>query len=406
MACVQDNAIVGVRSLHARLAQDAAYRTKGSSNLERRWGDSSLLIKHSYSSLHFRPRTRLFDIEKDHSRCMIHSILTLYAMIHKDYTVGWICAVQTEYVVACELLDQEHPLLPNASPYDNNAYTLGSIGNHNVVIASLPKGKYGIASAATVAKDMLRSFESIRIGLMVGIGGGAPSEKHDIRLGDVVVGSPTGKTGGVIHYEFGKTIQDKKFESTGSLNSPPTVLLTALTKLSALHERRGNRIAELVSKMIAENQRLKAKYGNQGAENDRLYESSYTHLDAGRKCEISCSSSSPPLIKRLQRSLDPDDPVVHFGLIASADKLMKNATIRDSLIKEYDVLCFEMEAAGLMDNFPCIVIRGICDYSDTHKNDIWQGYAAATAAVYAKELLLTIPGSEVIKDPPAVEIIG
>jgi nucleoside phosphorylase len=353
-----------------------------------------------------KPRTRGSDIEKYLSRCTIYSILTLYAMIHKDYTVGWICAVQTEYVVACELLDQEHPLLPKASLLDNNTYTLGSIGNHNIVIASLPKGKYGIASAATVAKDMLRSFESIRIGLLVGIGGGAPSDKHDIRLGDVVVGSPTGKTGGVIHYEFGKAIQDRKFEFTGSLNSPPTVFLTALTKLSALHERKGNRIAESVSMMIAKNQRLKGKYRNQGAGNDRLYESPYTHSDAGQKCEISCSSSSPPLIKRLERSLDQDDPVVHYGLIASADRVMENAMIRDNLTKEHDVLCFETEAAGLMDNFPCIVIRGICDYSDTHKNDMWQGFAAATAAVYAKELLLTMPGSEVIKDPPAVEIVG
>ena len=27
----------------------------------------------------------------------------------EDYHVGWICAIQTEYVVACELLDQEYP---------------------------------------------------------------------------------------------------------------------------------------------------------------------------------------------------------------------------------------------------------------------------------------------------------
>ena len=55
------------------------------------------------------------------------------------------------------------------------------------------------------------------------------------------------------------------------------------------------------------------------------------------------------------------------------------------------VLCVEMEAAGLMDDFPCLVIRGICDYADSHKNKRWQPYAAATAAAYAKELLSTIP---------------
>ena len=61
--------------------------------------------------------------------------------------------------------------------------------------------------------------------------------------------------------------------------------------------------------------------------------------------------------------------MVYYGLIASADKLMKDAIARDQLIKEHDILCFEMEAAGLMNNFPCVAIRGICDYSDSHKND-------------------------------------
>src|SRR5271155_3004567 len=101
----------------------------------------------------------------------------------QDYQVGWICAVQTEYVVACELLDEEHPSQPRSSPHDNNAYTFGRIGHHNVVIACLPRGRYGITSAASVARDMLHSFPSMQFGLMVGIGGGAPSERHDIRLG-------------------------------------------------------------------------------------------------------------------------------------------------------------------------------------------------------------------------------
>ena len=153
-------------------------------------------------------------------------------------------------MAACELLDEEHLSLPTSSVHDDNAYTLGHIGDHHIVIACLPKGRYGIASAASVAKDMLRSFESIRIGLMVGIGGGAPSDKHDIRLGDVVVGYPVKKEGGVVPYNFGKAIQDQEFERTGSLNSPPTVLLTALNKLSVHHERKGSRIAESVQMMI------------------------------------------------------------------------------------------------------------------------------------------------------------
>ncbi|OJJ79090.1 uncharacterized protein ASPGLDRAFT_1070745 [Aspergillus glaucus CBS 516.65] len=82
-----------------------------------------------------------------------------------------------------------------------------------------------------------------------------------------------------------------------------------------------------------------------------------------------------------------DNPAIHYDLIASANQLMKDASIRDRLAAEKDVLCFEMEAAGLMNHFPCLVICGICDYSDSHKNKDWQGYAAMTAAAYARDLL-------------------
>jgi nucleoside phosphorylase len=82
-------------------------------------------------------------------------------------------------------------------PYDNNDYTLGRIGKHNVAIAVLPNGEYGTSSAAGVARDMLHSFLNIRIRLMVGIGGGALTPKHDIRLGDIVVSAPRDGKGGV-----------------------------------------------------------------------------------------------------------------------------------------------------------------------------------------------------------------
>jgi nucleoside phosphorylase len=90
-------------------------------------------------------------------------------------------------------------------------------------------------------------------------------------------------------------------------------------------------------------------------------------------------------------------PAIHYGLIASGDQVMRHGTTRDRLRRELNVLCFEMEAAGLMDSFPCLIIRGICDYADSHKNKHWQPYAAATAAAYAKELLCLIPGNPVIE---------
>ena len=113
-----------------------------------------------------------------------------------DYSVGWICAVEAELVAAQAFLDEDHGV-PNHIPVnDNNNYVLGRIGNHNVVIAALPHWEYGLVNAATVARDMVRSFPNVRIGLLVGIGGGAPT-KHDIRLGDIVVSSAGYGNGGV-----------------------------------------------------------------------------------------------------------------------------------------------------------------------------------------------------------------
>ena len=98
---------------------------------------------------------------------------------------------------------------------------------------------------------------------------------------------------------------------------------------------------------------------------------------------------------------------MHYGTIASGNQVMKSAVVRDKVSSKLSgVLCFEMEAAGLMNNFPCLVIRGICDYADSHKNNQWQAYAAGTAAAYAKELLSAIPAAHVMKTRRAEEAMS
>ncbi|KAF4452328.1 purine and uridine phosphorylase, partial [Fusarium albosuccineum] len=138
-----------------------------------------------------------------------------------DYTVGWICALPTEGIAAQAFFDEKHQGPQFQATNDTNNCTFGRIGAHNVVIAVLPMGEYGTASASSVASHMLRSFPNVRIGLMVGIGGGAPSPTHDIRLGDVVVSVPSGGQGGVFQYDFGKSIQERSFQHTRSLDQPP-----------------------------------------------------------------------------------------------------------------------------------------------------------------------------------------
>ena len=158
----------------------------------------------------------------------------------ENYIIGWICAISTEYVAAKAFLDELHEPPEYLPTHDNNDYTLGRVGKHNIVIAVLPDGEYGTSSAASVAKDMLRSFPNVRIGLMVGIGGGAPSPKHDIRLGDIVVSAPRDGKGGVFQYDFGKTIQKQSFQPTGFLDQPPMILRAAVNGLKAYYESEGH----------------------------------------------------------------------------------------------------------------------------------------------------------------------
>ena len=299
--------------------------------------------------------------------------------------------------VAKAMLDEIHPDLPTSSN-DQNTYVLGRIRAHNVVVACLPSGVHGTTSAATVAIQMLSTFRSIRFGLMVGIGGGVPSKYADIRLGDVVVSKPIGDFGGVVQYDFGKTVAQGVFERTSRLNRPPQILLTAIARLQADGMMKASLIPEFLSEMIATYPKMRAEFTYRGQEQDRLFEPSSDHHGLDNvcdNCEISGQVTRP--------ARDRDDPAIHYGLIASGNQVIKHGGTRDKLGQELGILCFEMEAAGLMDNFPCLVIRGICDYADSHENKQWQGYAAATAAAYAKELLSVIHSNQVEETPAVVD---
>lgn len=308
---------------------------------------------------------------------------------HNDYTIAWICALPPEIAAAEAMMDERHSSLPT-NPNDDNTYILGRIHDHNIIIACLPSGIYGTTSAATSAAQIQFTFRSIRCGLMVGIGGGVPSKKADIRLGDVVVSKPMGGFGGVVQYDYGKAVSGNRFEHTGVLNKPPPVLLTAISRLQAAHMSRASQISNLLSETISRNPTMRDRFTYRGARQDLLFDSEYDHRESENTCD-KCDTS-----RLVARSTRPGhDPVIHYGLIASGNQVVKRGRTRDELAREIDILCFEMEAAGLMDNFPCLVIRGICDYADSHKNKQWQEYAAATAAAYAKELLSVIPAKQI-----------
>ncbi|KAJ5973626.1 purine and uridine phosphorylase [Penicillium waksmanii] len=313
---------------------------------------------------------------------------------HDDYTVAWICALPIEMAAAKAMLEEVHTDLP-IHPSDTNQYILGRIGPHNIVLACLPHNVYGTTSAAVVATHILYAFRRIRIGLMVGIGGGVPSKKIDMRLGDVVVSSPTGHFGGVIQHDLGRNIGNR-IQMTGSLNKPPPALLAAIARLRTEHLIADNKITHHIDKMLEKNPSMRSSYACLDSEQDQLFEAEYDHFGSAATCEA-CDPERK--IERPPRSTSC--PKIHYGLIASGNQVIRHGMTRDRLAEEFDVLCFEMEAAGLMDNFPCLVIRGICDYADSHKNKVWQGYAAATAAGYAKDLLSVVSVAQVYSTPIA-----
>ncbi|KAL4789001.1 hypothetical protein BDV19DRAFT_395460 [Aspergillus venezuelensis] len=308
------------------------------------------------------------------------------ALRHDDYTVAWICALPLEMAAAKIMLDKHHPTLAQPET-DHNTYILGNVGNHNVVVACLPSGVYGITSAAIVLAQMLPTFPCLRFVLMVGIGGGVPNGKNDIRLGDVVVSVPTATSGGVIQYDYGKTVHDGRLHRTGSLNKPPQYLLTAISQIRCETMVQGSqtpREKQEFTKLLDQGQESNELFRR--PVKDWLFKPSYDHPRKNPDCSL-CDESQ--LVVRTPRVIN--EPMIHYGLIASGNQVMKDARTRDTIGKDLDILCFEMEAAGLMDQRPCLVIRGICDYSDSHKHKEWQGYAALTAATYAGLLLSKVP---------------
>jgi nucleoside phosphorylase len=253
---------------------------------------------------------------------------------------------------------------------------------------------------------MLHSFPNVRICLMVGVGGGVPSTEHDIRLGDVVVSVPRNRHGGVFQYDFGKDIQNQVFRQTASLNRPPKVLLTALSGLKTQYRRRPRQLEKAINLILGQEVAKREGLSRRQPSTDILYRSEFVH-PPGKKsgCAEACSTDSSHWIRRCER-ITPQSPVVYYGLIASANQVMKNALVRDKLAAENDVLCFEMEGAGLMNQFPCLVIRGICDYSDSHKNKEWQGYAALAAAAYAKDLLYQVAPNKIEAEEKIGDILS
>jgi nucleoside phosphorylase len=269
----------------------------------------------------------------------------------------------------------------------------------------------GNVPAASLANSMVTTFPCIKFGLLVGIGGGVPSRNNKIRLGDVVVSTPVGTYSGVVKWDFGKVKGIDKFERTGSLNNPPKSLLTALTLVETQHHMGGSKIPQYLEELKQKSGELASKFLRTDSLQDLLFKSSYSHVEQpvldndeeDDEDHESCQFCDKTMIVKRK----PRKSLVHYGLIASGDKLIKDAVFRNRLNKELGghVLCFDMESAGLMNQFPCLVIRGICNYADSHKNEDWQDHAAIMAAAFAKELLQYVQASDIEKEKPVKDVL-
>ncbi|KAE8333338.1 nucleoside phosphorylase domain-containing protein [Aspergillus sergii] len=293
---------------------------------------------------------------------------------------GRFCALYKELLAVRILFDCTHESIP-VPPEDSNHYSFGRMGQHDIVAVCLPSGEYGTNSAADAIANMRRSFPAIRFCLLVGIGAGVPTAQNGLRLGDVVVSHSTGTHPGVIQYDLGKQGEDGVFYPTGSLQRPPRFLLTAISHLISNPDLSPAPLQGYVGQIIA----TRADYKHPDQENDTLFETGAVHVARNgiRGHQYADHEQQSRVPRRATY------PHIHYGLIASGNRVMKSASARDHLASVYNTLCFEMEAAGVMNICPCLVIRGICDYAECNKNDLWQNYASATAAAYAK-LFLTV----------------
>jgi nucleoside phosphorylase len=180
------------------------------------------------------------------------------------------------------------------------------------------------------------------------------------------------------------------------------VLLTALNYLKAEHEINDNRMSIYLSDMIQRYPKIKGTgYTFPGIQKDRLYRVTWPRSMGKRTWDE--SDTAQEVIRSARRDTIPH---VHYGIIVSGNQAVKDAVVRDRLRDDFHALRVEMEAAGLMNSFPCLVIRGICDYADSHKDDLWQRYAAATAAAYAKELLIYVSTEQARDERPILQVLG
>lgn len=312
-----------------------------------------------------------------------------------DYHVAWICAVaDIEQLPACLMLDEEHATPTYDTHYDENTYTCGSINGHTVVGATCSQGETGNVNAGHLAQALFKTFRNIRMALLVGIGGGIPNPDvsenplKNIHLGDVVVGFPGDGSPGCVYYERGRAKDNGGFELVGAMQNPDYRLTQALGKLAMDYKRKRVDFDKHLARLRDPD--LDSEFARPKSQHDRLFDAAYNPEGGHRPGCATCDEGK--LVRRPERTdASRARLVYHQGRIATGNAVIRSAKLRDEIsLRCEGALCVEMEAAGVDVNRRCLVIRGISDYADCHKSDVWQSYAAGNAAAFARELLCRV----------------
>jgi nucleoside phosphorylase len=291
-------------------------------------------------------------------------------------TIGIITALPKEHIAMEVLLENvQEFIVPGEGA--SRRYTVGEIplvngGMRTVVLALLPN--MGTSAAATRAVRLLEHFSQVKDIVMVGIAGGVPNPaKPDdhVRLGDIVVSNQYG----VIQYDFIKKTREEVVYRP--LPHPPGAQLLLAVRYLESGAMKGEHPWNI---LISRGMKV-------------------LHLTRPtRAMDVLISTTEPGNV--VSHPKDPKrkagEPRIFIGPIASANTLLKDAVLRDDLRDRFGVKAIEMEAAGVATaswdvGVGYLVVRGICDYCDDNKNDLWQEYAAVVAAAYTRALLASIP---------------
>ncbi|KAI0808711.1 purine and uridine phosphorylase [Xylaria sp. FL0064] len=303
-----------------------------------------------------------------------------------DFGVAVICALPLEADAVLALFDRDwddNDRPYGKSPTDSNSYDTGAIGRHNIVLVHMPGP--GKVSAAKVASDCRASFPNIKLAILVGICGAVPfdTKGNEIVLGDVIISDS------VVQYDFGRQYPDhfsRKNTLADSLPRPRLEIRSLLAKLQSYKsaEKLRSGIAKYLD-VLQSHPVLEAQYP--GVEHDKLFDAKNHHTAEGGPCEEAGCVNGPLVVRKRLEQGTPPKPNVHIGPIASGDTVMKSGRDRDLIAQKEGALAFEMESAGIWETLPSVVIKGVCDYADSHKTKLWQRYAAATAAACLKSFL-------------------